>query len=101
MCSNNTAEEIQGDWTSSCIYADILDRSAFFQITNSIIKQGVHTAIAIFAKEAASFSLIFSNNQLLNVFGNNLKIHCPIESTDVVIEKSKFIQTLNTKVIAL
>ena len=104
ICFNNTADTIhniqgQVDWTSSCIFADIFSIYASFQITNSIFKQGESTAIAIFAKEATLVSLKFSANQFLNIFGNNLKLHCPIEST-VVIEKSLFIQTQNTKVTA-
>ena len=96
MCFNNTGG-IPDKWSSSCIHADLIDNSASLQITNSIFKQG-HTAsaIAISAKRASSFNLKLTENQFLNNSGSNLELHCPIEST-VVIEKSQFIRTLNTK----
>ena len=100
MCFNNTGG-IPDKWSSSCIHADLIDNSASLQITNSIFKQG-HTAsaIAISAKRASSFNLKLTENQFLNNSGSNLKLQCPPIASTVVIEKSQFIQTLNTKAIA-
>ena len=94
MFFNNTGN------TTSCIYAYLAGTSASLQITNSIFKQNdIGSTIAIFAEQVSSFNLLLTENQFLNNSGTNIDIDCPIVST-VVIEKSQFIQTLNTKLIA-
>ena len=80
------------------IYAELFDGSSSLQITNSIFKQGVSTAITMFAEQVFLFNLKILECQFLNNSGCNLELHCTIAST-VVIEKSQFIQTLDTKVV--
>ena len=93
MCSKNTAED---ETSASCIYAELFDGSSSLKITNSIFKQGVSTAITMFAEQVFSFNLKIFECQFLNNFGCNFELHCTIAST-VVIEKTP---TLDTKVIA-